>query len=536
MTERELVGGDVCGDATSVSRSLIVFLLFVLLLIPGLLLWRIEFTDPFIHPILADAQAVINTGHLFSLHESSAQTSLLVALSNVTGVPLSELSVVPIGTVVVPFCFFALSRRLFKSNLLAAGLAIYVACDVVLVPTHYNIFAYAWTRPLFFMFVLLHVILVNDQARKWIVVPLLWLIFLATFFTHSTYAAWMISFTFAVYIILLLEKRFFGVYRQRSRLVGRMAISFVVFYMFFSNNLYGYYLPKLVEQGSYLEAIPNLDVLIRTSVGTHVISQSPYLVTPVPSEMIGWAALCRHAVIFLCIALMVLYRFKGLVFTRMHMPRLQYDYLIWALIATGLVHVGIYWLHGRPTLRFSVLMFPIVAVLCLTWHGRCHLSRYAFVFGLAFLAVAMFVAFLSAQGQNPQSTYSQIESSGTWLLSVTGTMEADILTDYDTGGKYLLNEVTTFDCAEPASKYTYHFFNSYSYGWLVAGDHAEYWNAHLVTDNSFVVIDEVSSTRPTHGLGWKYYLPLSDYHHDIRANHELCLIYADDNVSIFKKG
>jgi hypothetical protein len=454
---------------------------------------------------------------------------MLLVIAKATGLSAKGIQFLPIGGLILPILYFAVSKKIFKSTLFASLLIIYVSYDPTLIPGHYNVFAYAWTRALFLIFILIYIRLLREKRLTEI--PLLILTFIGTFSIYWTTSGWMILFAISVNLILLSQIVIGKDERAKRRLTLNMTLIFIVIYLMFSDVFYHEFL-EVVLRGRFgsgpQEALPlfytQLEGLL---IGTSALAHEKYLVAPTSNPIVGWTLLFRYLVILVPIAIYILVRLKRFCKTKsMGLNKLDvHSYLLWPLFIVGILHTLTYIAYGHVSFRYIVFMFPIVTLLCL---GRLRVKTLFKTIALIILLILVIVGFISFVESFLQPTkYADIEPSADWLSTVADEKSV-ILTELDTAGKYLVVG------ASHELFFSTRCYNSSKYEKLVESRYYSNRNEELKNIADYIVMDKKSAHLPIVSVGWKYYEPLSYHIEAIENNVNIHKVYDDGAVWIFR--
>jgi hypothetical protein len=216
------VTADVATRRRAIDRFTLIFvtLLLVTVAIASVTLVRYRASDPFFYNTAADAVAA-QGGHIHT-DDLEGYVGLVSVILTVTGMDPLDAVGLPVGMVLLPFAFAALLLALFGANWMTAVGSFLAALDLAHALTNGTMFAYAWTRYLFVIFVFAVVKGVLDEGNigRWATVLVLSYVGMTTL--HYT----------APYWALLLLAGFLVLDRATSwtRQRGALLVLFIVIY------------------------------------------------------------------------------------------------------------------------------------------------------------------------------------------------------------------------------------------------------------------------------------------------------------------
>src|SRR4030042_7208526 len=148
----------------------------------------------------------LNFGGFNFIPEHQGSEILRLILCKVSGLPIEDLQILPIGAFLVPLIFFVLCRECF-GKWIAALLSISVAFDPTIVMSSYHTTIYAWSRPMLLMFVYLYVKILDRRTPALLLLAIL--LFISLYSIYWTDPALMVVFALIVNIIILVPRLLF---------------------------------------------------------------------------------------------------------------------------------------------------------------------------------------------------------------------------------------------------------------------------------------------------------------------------------------
>ncbi len=509
-------------------------LLFLVCLLPALLFSREEIIDAYNCITLASVEKSLIVGRIASVsfgnfyfdpyHQGHlGHQAIIIIISEICGLSAKKTAILPIGGIIVPFTFFALAKKIFNSNALACFFAIFMAYDPSLSPGHYSIFAYAWVRPLFFVFIIL-TIRILEGGKRWEDTLLLFLIFVGTFFLYWTTPAIMILFLFGVNLLLLIQTLRGKQSKIKRKLTTNSVLVFTVIYLAFSKILYNEFLPAVIHEkyGTTTDALAQFLTWISFRQSTMT---EKYTVVTSGNPVYDWILIFRYIIILIPI---MVYIFVKLIEVcreqKLQLSLDTYSYLMWSIIFAGLAQSIAYAARGHLSFRYISILFLPVTLISL---DRLKAERVKKI-TLLILMILVFSGFsyLLLGGLFNLNKTSNIEISAQFLFNKSN-YDAKALTDLNTFGIYLLEGV--FQQKSLSIK----LYNSDIYE-MVVGTSCFIEKNNLGEIVDYVIINKVMANSPTAAGGWKKYEPLSNYFSEINSNTNINKIYDDSKIWIFK--
>lgn len=497
------------------NRKLFWIFIFLICLIPSIYLSYLKETDAFLFSALSKAGNGVNMGELMQVTEEQPSYPIeLFAVASIAGIDPLQMGHSPIGCLIFPFCVFAVTRRLVGSNLFPTLLLVYFAFDFSIFRGYFSVFAYAWTFPLFFVFLLLYIQYSSSEKRNIKYITLILVIFTSIVFLHPTYVFWAISFAIGINIFMSLSKTL-HFKKVNFTPTPFLAVLLIVVYFGFNQLTFGVYLNKalLIEP----EAISDQFVtLIRSFLGLSTELPEPYQISAsVPTTMIGYAVFARTAVILLCLigGIAIWFRrYHGKITASFDNSMI----LMFSLLFVGVMHTVGYAFYGHASLRAIGLVFPIVVLLLLTKLDTKRLLR---IF-MALILVLAISQTLSYAASDPPVSNLDIQSKPycDWIMGHTDRT-VQILSDFDT------SQVSSYHFNSQNRDFVPRYYDSDLYGALVKGEEG-------IGSIEFIAFNW--ETTQTTSLGWVIYEPVSKYFDQLSDNKYLDSIYDDGEITVMK--
>lgn len=442
--------------------------------------------------------------------------AVIMSISAVAGVDPVTVAFLPIGGFLVPLTFFVLARRVLKSTLIAALLAILIAYDPSMLPGHYSVFAYAWERPLLFTFVF--AILVTMQGNRRLSGHLLMIvIFFGTFSIYWTTPFVMVVFLLTVSIIDRIGRR-----ELKTRAGGTMisiAGAFAIIYLAFSRILYRDFIPSVVSEkyGTFEDALQEMAGWIGLGNIQHL---DPYEVTASAGSTYNMALLIRYLIIAIPIIAYGFYytlKIAGRKPVRLDTP----TYFFLPSLVAGFAQTIGYAFRGHLSLRFIFLLAPIASVISME---RMNLRRFRIVPVALALIIVVTLFPVSIIGNSYRTGIMESTEAGAEFAFKTIDPSEDILMDLYTYGVYLVRGVSSNE------DISVNFYTSDVYYELLGVTSPINETAGSF---SYVIIDLSIADATTAAPNWKSYEPLSWYFEEVENNPRLNKVYDDQSTWIF---
>ena len=497
------------------NRRLLLIFVLLLALIPSLYLSYIHSVDSFLYTPLSNISEAYYTGRLGSVTtEQPVYVLLLYTISAICNIPPLQMAYMPIGALIFPLCIYALSRKILESRTIPILLLLYFAFDYSLYTGHYSVLAYAWAHPLFFIFVLLYIMYSNSDRRNPSLIAFILLVFTCLVFLHPTYVFWAMSFAVALNIIIAICK----VTKVKSmKLIPTPYLTVCLFVMYFGFNqlFFGFYVHRviLIEPEVISEQFFQM---IQSFLGLGTGVTVPYQISVgAPTSVIGYAAFARTSILVSCILIGALSWVKK----NYHVFAKKFDNMLTLMVAlfiAGMMHTIGYALYGHISMRFMILLFPIIAVLFLKKAGLKKVAN-VMVTLIVVLAVAQTASFWSP---GPQFNNVDVESEppSDWMISHTQG-QVVFLSDF------LTSQMVKYYFSSVGRDVVQRFFTSNLFGDVVTGD-------KMITVAEFVVINK--GMYSTGSVGWALYEPLGKYTAEIEDNVHLNQIYDDGREIVLR--
>lgn len=495
-------------------KLLFIFILLVSLL-PSLYLSYLHTVDSFLLSPLAETAHGQYAGTLTDVNKNTpAYVVIIYTLSTVCAIPPLQLAYLPIGTIIFPFCIYALAKRILPSKYLPMVLLLYFASDFSLYPGNFSILAYAWVHPLFFVFVLLFIMYSQSERRNPSLIAIIVLIFTAITFLHPTYVFWAITFAISLNIILGITK-YFKFKEVKLTSTPFLTLSLFVIYFGFNQLYFGFYLSRviIIEPEVISEQFVSM---IRTFLGLAAPLTAPYQnFIPAPTVVVGYAAFSRTSLLILCLMLGIMNFLRKYY----HEFPKKFDGMIAitvALLIAGMMHTIGYALYGHISMRFMILFFPIMAVFLM---GKTNLKKSIniLVTLLIVLAIAQTASYVATDP--PVNNLDAVAQPYSHWLITHAPGDVVLLSDFDT------SQMTLYYFSEAGENITQRYYTSDFYSIMVNGTESIESTEYLALNWDMTI---------TNSVGWTAFDPVSDYAVQISENSHLNRIFDDGHISLMK--
>jgi len=261
---------------------------------------------------------------------------------------------------------------------------------------------------------------------------------------------------------------------------------------------------------------------IKAFLGHASVKAEKYLLpnTP-PTEIIGYATFFRTFVIVITLFLVMMFWLKRN-YKEISLNIDRELILIISLFLVGVGHTFAYAIYGHMSLRFIVLIYPIITVFMLEKINARKSIQVSFLVILVLLAFIQTGSFMIANYNKPNNLIYEVRPSFIWLIN-HAQHPAVILSDFQT------SEVAMYYFKASGSSFIRYFYDSKIYGGGVVNS--------LSKDTSLQAIDYIiinTNMNSTPSVGWKAYEPLSKYLQKINNNPNINKIYENNFIQVFK--
>jgi hypothetical protein len=253
-------------------------------------------------------------------------------------------------------------------------------------------------------------------------------------------------------------------------------------------------------------------------LGRNPSQTEPYVIPSHPfTQIIGIAATIRTVLIILFIIIGLLWWIT----TRKRAHKTWSSLSIaMTLFLVGLVHTAAYAFYGHFSLRFLLLIYPIVAVILVGRITKGNISKYILPSILVCLAVVQSISFIG--DYDGKSNYSTVKPSAHWLTNF-GRKNPTIISDFNSTQIIQYYYLSNNQSISPV------LFNSDIYRYLVIPN-----SKSEISNFDYFVVNELNIDNPTVSSNWRSYEPLNKYVVNINKNYNLRKIYEDKSMTIFQ--
>jgi hypothetical protein len=509
------------------------FLLAVLVMLPGLFFSRLKVTDGFLYQIIAYIQLTLDDSHLVPLIKDGYSFNfieflpgyplILSLLSRLGSIPPVQLQFIPIAALFIPFGYFVISWKLFKSKLLSALFALYGAYDIGLA-SNYNVFAFTWSNLLYFGFLLIYIRMIKSRRLSDIIVT--FVLFFASFFLHYAASMWMIANAVFLNGVLYLRPFISKFYKIELKGKGSIAmpLAFVITFLGFNQVFYKVWLPS-ARNILFNSAYP-LDFISTKFLSylytNNSINQEPFRFLNPWGQSFGQWRIVEYLVILLPIFILITRFLVGLLFNKP--MRIQSTNLLFfiPLFLTAIVDLIIYGSYSGINFRYVSLVFPFLSVISISSLFSNQILQKIYLVILVFTAAMTFSFAYKYYDEFPPTSYEHAANVSNWIFE--NSMNGPGLSDLDTQGIITVlaserNEVI------PSIK----VYDNNLYGSLLNP------NLEMNTSREYniIIAESLGQLKPIHGISNKLFEPLAFHKEKISSNNLLDMIYDDGLYSIY---
>lgn len=484
-----------------------------------IILYKLQYIDAFHYLTLSNVNEFLNSNNNFQIIQSidfPGDELLIIIIAELTNYPIINLSNLPIGAILVPLCYFTLSRKLIKNTYLAFFIAIYSAIDPLILLGSYSTFNYAWTRPLFLLFLFVYYRYIFEKRMKSDFLILL-IIFSFLYLTHPTYAMWSIFFSISLILsMLLFPPTILNKYKIIPSYITPMI--FLIIFLSFNSVIYKQLVPKIFNS-EYNNALDFFICQIHSIVGGSGVSEK-YLLTSVTSPIWDISRTLRLIIIVLPVVLFCLVIIKDILWNNRdnRIWKSNKSSFIVANIFTGILGTVAYITYGHVSFRYIIFIMPIISFMCLALLTQKKVILQIFICLLLLASTISLLSSLDSPVITKTGDYDKIKYSSLWAMGKINSNEV-ILTDLNTLFAYFMTDYHR--------NLNYLGYNSHNYDSLVNLDYDK-------LDYDYVIMNNQLKDAPTVALGWEYYEPLINYDQNISINTNINLVYNDYFIYIYQ--
>lgn len=513
--------------------SLAAFLLAILIMLPGLIFSRLNVTDGFLFQVIAYIQLTLYDGHLipfikdgysFNFIEFLPGYPLILSLfSRLGSIPPVQLQFIPIAVLFIPFGYFVISWKLFRSKLLSALFALYGAYDIGLA-SNYNVFAFTWSNLIYFGFLLIYIRMIKSRRLSDII--LMFVLFFASFFLHYAASMWMIA--NAVFLNILLYLRSFIAKFFKFELKGKgsiaMPLAFVITFLGFNQVFYKVWLPS-ARNIIYNSAYP-LDFIstkfLSYLYANNSINQEPFRFLNPWGQSFGQWRIVEYLVIILPILILITRFLFGLLFNKPLRIQSKYSLFFLPLFLTAIVDWFVYGSYSGINFRYVSLVFPFLSVISLSTLFSNQTLQKVYLVILVVTAAMTFSFAYKYYADFPPTSYKHAANVSNWIFE--NSVNGPGLSDLDTQGIITVLASERDEVIPSIKVYDNNLYGSLLDPNLEINKGSEY---------NIIIAESSGQSKPLHGISNKLFQPLAFHEQKIRSNNLLDRIYDDGLYSIY---
>jgi hypothetical protein len=500
---------------------------------------------------------------------------ILMMLGKITGLSLSQLTHLAIGSLIMPIMYFSIAKKLSESNVIATLLAIYIGFNHSMIANQYNVFIYTWMHALVLAtIILLLKIATVRKARRDVI--LLLILFMATFLSYHSTSAWIVVIVIIFSAVLLLPTiispkkqvvfNFDSFYNKNSRKsLSSIALAFVVIYLYFDPVFYRIYLPELTKMNDsrISNALEPLYERLMAVFGTvELTALPPYQQVVITSPLAGVLSIVVVVMITLPILVDGVLVLHDLLWHR-NVKLLTPLRALWVSLLVATVFHSFTYASYLSGLSFKLV--HLLLPFCTIFSWRLLLERRKLennqitIIYMALLVMATIIGF--SQYASYQTTQAAPQNLGS-IITKMSDLDSDsivILTGVNTYSRFLLQGI------EQGKLFDFQDIDSVMYS-LISGritragleeiqtECAESYNGEsqqlekylpelscqdLITyygtrDFDYLVIDSQHLTKPLWGMRWDTYDPFSNHINEIDFNPHLFKVFDNGQIIVYQ--
>ncbi len=507
-------------DSSNYRKGILAALLVVLWLIPGMILAWTSYSNPYAMLDFSSVQKGMLAGQDIGIGSGAGYEALLAVVSQVSGIGISSLLYIPIGSLLIPLIYYCVSRK-FSSARYAALASIFAAYMTPLVTMQFSLLLFTSVSTIMLVFVLVLAKYLRSKSTGLALAIVL--LFVASLFLYRALAAWLV-------IALLVSSVGGRSWRARSVKVSPIldiaAFSLLLFFVF-EFNFYEDLLPAMASQG-----LTNPTGDLQHILGNFFGGRADYAADPLRhadpgGALLGICSIMAFIMLFIPIFYALTVSRKRLKSRRREIA-FATEFLL--LISVLSIFIGdlivnfIY--YGRGIGMYPVLLlFPIMLPSAFSIIRRTTIPavrRETVYFIFAILIVAM-ISLAALQIGSERMNSDDRTGNFDVFWQETGGNDTSMTASFTAYGAFSLS-LAEMNVSPP----TLLPMNSSSYRYVIGSDNAtknpaEYF---LFTDSDF--------ESPILGADWQYYQPVDQERLlSIEANVDLALVYDEGGSSLF---
>ena len=433
------------------------------------------------------------------------------ALVGATEWPSKWVSLIPVGSLVLAFLYYAASRSISRSCWTFAAVTLYAGWFYPRLVSQFSTHAFAWTNVLFLSFLILFF---HWIRRGTLVLSLLiMLIFVATFLHHHATPLWMIA---ALATALIARKLSRHNEVEQSRASWSLLMFCIVFYLGFDTIIYSNGLVRLANTA----VNESLLWSFVSKVVAPILAKQP--TAPADFEIAVFnPRIATHSTLLVLLILTVPVGIWCLVKTYNSIRSRDFSFLvkstddlfIWAILAATTVNVMAYSLYGAVSLRLVPLAFPLILPLVI--QDSRITKRFEPVL-MCLLAALSMVGFLSfASNVRPDAT-----SAETGIVSELFDDNDRILGEPAVYASLFLDAIKSGRILE--------------FSWLDSERYASVVGQKRLGRDSFDYLVADTSGNPVTSASWSNFEPWKQHLKKIDRNIGLNKIYDSRTLKIYR--
>lgn len=507
-------------DSSNYRKGILAALVVVLWLIPGVILAWTRYSNPYAMLDFSSLQQGMVAGRDIGIGSGAGFEALLAVVSQVSGIGMSSLLYLPIGSLLVPLIYYCVSRK-FSSARYAALASIFVAYMTPLVTMHFSLLIFTSVSIIMLVSVLALAKYLRSKSTGLALAIIL--LFVASLFLYRALAAWLV-------IALLVASIGGHSWRRRSVKVSPVldiaAFSLLLFFVF-EFHFYEDLLPAMASQG-----LTNPTGDLQHILGNFFWGRADYANDPLRHADPGGAVLGICSMLIFFMLFIPIFYALAVSRKRLRSKRREIGFATEFLLLISVVSIFIgdlvvnfIYYGGGIGIYPVLLLFPIMLPLAFSVIRRVPIpavKREAVYFVFAILIVAM-VSLTALQINSERTDSDNRTDNFAAFWQEDGGNDTTMTASFGSFGMFSLS-LAESNTSPP----TLFPVNSSNYRYLIGSNNATDWPAEyfLFTDSDF--------ESPILGKDWQYYQPITQQRLSvIETNIDLTLAYDDGKSSLF---
>lgn len=532
----------------NLNKFLFVVLITLIILIPKIISSVNGVSDVHMYSSIVPAQVSINkdkiisqpferneantlNGHTNSQAERIGMTSVQVVLYNISGLELKALQFIPFNSLILIILAYVISMQFLRSRFYGLSVAVFLAYEPNIGLLTNTTSEHAFGYVLYFASIIIFIKMYEYKEFKHVLIPMFVVLFITTTMVYYTTEFYLIILSLSFYGILFVSSKMKTIRIELPyRYDFKLPLILIIIFLMFDNVTSSY-----IGRGGLLDGLhKNVFKSLYDFFTDAFVKLLGFSTENVPSTYLSgnYNSLVTLSGILLYLALLIpiaIYIVQSIRKFKLKYTMTLHNLLFLSFLFTGIIDVLIYILIGFVSLKYILLVFPMLTFFSIDKLIKSRCIKKSLVILIVSLCIFKYGTYYwSTQFQD--NSYQFTDPSTKWLSNNVKS-DSRILSDLNLGGKMLIE-----------SSYNNLNFTVFGFRHFERDENAMFLYSNNLSDANkifdfnkynYLVLNTNNINKPFAGLAWRSFPPIENNIYYLDNYHIFNKIY-DDNVFVYK--